>query len=301
MFALRIGVTLVTAVALLVACGGGGGGRSGGILFDAGSRTMSGNFIFVIQPDETGLKNLTPTAFSDSQAAWSPDGTKIAFAHSLQIFVMNADGTGLTDITPNPPTPIAQSEPAWSPDATKIAFTGSALGVIHTGGDIYVKNADGAGQHNLTANPANDNAPTWSPDGTKIAFESNRSGNTDIWVMNAADGSGLTNLTSHPASDTTPDWSPDGTKIAFVSNRPAFGETTRQQDVYVMDAGGGSLANLTRSVGEFDGEPTWSPDGSQLAFRSNRDGDHEIYVMNADGSGQRRLIHELVADGAPDW
>ena len=76
-----------------------------------------------------------------------------------------------------------------------------------SGIEIYVMNADGSGQTNLTNNSALDGGPSWSPDGSRIAFVSARDGNPEIYVMNA-DGSGLTRLTDNPALDIGPVWSP---------------------------------------------------------------------------------------------
>ena len=82
--------------------------------------------------------------------------------------------------------------------------------------EIYVMNADGANQINLTDNPAEDSRSSWSPDGSKILFDSDRNGDLEVYVMNA-DGSNQINLTNNPALDSSPSWSPDGTKIAFHS------------------------------------------------------------------------------------
>src|SRR5207248_3000848 len=104
--------------------------------------------------------------------------------------------------------------PSGRPAAGQIAFTSGRDG----NDEIYVMNADGSGQVNLTNNPALDQVPAWSPDGSKIAFTSGRDGNDEIYVMNA-DGSSQVNLTNTPGYDEVPLWSPDGTKIVFLSDR----------------------------------------------------------------------------------
>jgi Tol biopolymer transport system component len=179
----------------------------------------------------------------------------------------------------------------------KIAFASQRDAPPGTTSEIYVMNADGSGQTNISNNPATDSHPDWSPDGTKIAFGTNRDGNEEIYVMNA-DGSGQTRLTNTEpgVGDYYPDWSPDGTKITFMSTRDGNGE------IYVMNADGSNPTRLTNNPWE-DELPAWSPDGTKIAFGSNRDGDHagEIYVMNADGSNPTRLTTSPNFDGYPDW
>ncbi len=122
----------------------------------------------------------------------------------------------------------------------------------------------------------------------KIVFETTRDGNAEIYVMDA-NGGNLRNLTQHPARDFRADWSPDGKQIAFISNRSKNPEIlVGDDDIYVMDADGSNVRNLTQHPG-LDGSPDWSPDGKQILFLSNRDGGINTYVMDADGQNVRRL------------
>src|SRR5207302_22654 len=166
-------------------------------------------------------------------AAWSPDGTKIAFYYSPNvsiaaedIYVMNVDGSRVAELIRPTGTFFGRADPAWSRDGTRIAAA-EKVGrcdnprtcrfiFYHR---IAVMSADGAGVTNLTNNnSAYDASPAWSPDGTKIAFRSNRTGVFDLYVMNA-DGTGVTALTADSATEGRPAWSPDGTTIAFASDR----------------------------------------------------------------------------------
>jgi len=159
-----------------------------------------------------------------------------------EIYVMNPDGTGQTNLTRHP---AAESFAAWSPDGTKVAFRSNRDGNLA----IYIMDANGSNQTRLTTAAAADTHPCWSPDGRKIAFRSDRDGNPEIYVMDA-DGSNQTRLTFSPGYDTSPSWSPDGTKIAFDTTRDGNWE------IYVMDADGTNLRRLTTDPG-IDGRPAW--------------------------------------------
>lgn len=157
--------------------------------------------------------------------------------------------------------------------------------------EIYVMNADGSGQTNLTNNPATDDDPAFSPDGTRIAFVSLRNGNREIYLMNA-DGSNPINLTNNPADDIQPAFSPDGLQLAFASNRHG------NREIYVLNIDGTNLMRITNNPA-IDRAPAFSPDGTRIAFRSDRDGNDEIYLMNADGSNQTNLTNHPAFDFAP--
>jgi Tol biopolymer transport system component/predicted Ser/Thr protein kinase len=232
----------------------------------------------------TALVPLTPTPSP------TPYSGRIVFDSyrdgNLEIYVMNADGSGLKNLTNNP---AGDYVPSWSPDSTRIAFASKRDG----NHEIYVMNADGSGQTRLTDDPAEDYAPCWSLDSTHVAFQSDRDGDYEIYVMNA-DGSGQTRLTNNPANDHDPSWSPDCMHIAFYSDRDG------NQEIYVMNADGSGQTRLTNNPAD-DYYPSWSPDGTRIAFTSKRDGNREIYVMNVDGSEQTRLTNNLASDYYPSW
>src|SRR5207253_9544676 len=117
-------------------------------------------------------------------------------AQPLDIFVMNADGTNIVQLTKDT---TQERQPAWSPDGAKIAFASNREGKLH----IFTMNAaDGSGVTRLTTGVQTDAQPAWSPDGTKIAFATNRDINEEVYVMNA-DGTSPVNLTSNPDRKST--------------------------------------------------------------------------------------------------
>jgi Tol biopolymer transport system component len=178
---------------------------------------------------------------------------------------------------------------------TELARAGRIVFVSDRDGnhEIYVMNADGSEQRNLTMNSASDEHPCWSPDGSRIAFTSDRDGDFEIYTMNA-DGSGVNHLTRHAADDWGPSWSPDGTSIAFMSWRDGNNE------IYVIEVTDRKLRRLTSNPAE-DRWPSWSPDGSRIVFMSDREDSWDIYVMNSDGSGQTNLTRSTADDVYPSW
>jgi Tol biopolymer transport system component len=167
--------------------------------------------------------------------------------------------------------------------------------------DIYLIRTDGSERTQLTTAPGNDFTPAWSPDGRQIVFRTTRDGNDEIYVMNA-DGSNQTNLSRSSTQERSPDWSPDGQQIALASLQ---GEIL---DIFVLpihltktNGNQTDWTNLTGNSLGGDEYPAWSPDGTKIAFHSHRDGNWEIYVMNADGSEQTRLTHNPGEDTYPTW
>lgn len=136
--------------------------------------------------------------------------------------------------------------------------------------------------------------PAWSPDGESIAIRRNISGNNEIVLIDAADGSNPVNLTNHSSSDFEPDFSPDGSKIVFQRYSGSGSGIGLGNEVFIMAADGTDQTNLTDNSGSInDGRPSFSPDGSRIAFDSNRnDSLFEIYTMDPDGSDVVRLTDE---------
>ena len=163
--------------------------------------------IHVMNPDGSGQRSLTPDDLRAGFPAWSPDGKKLAFAsyQTFNIYVANADGSEARPITHAPPgaANVPTNAPAWSPDGKRILFD------TRWGGDwdIWVIDADGANQRQLTRVGANTARATWSSDGKSIAFHSTRDGPTEIYTMDG-DGSQVRRLTSNTGQGRAghPDW-----------------------------------------------------------------------------------------------
>ena len=239
---------------------------------------------------------------------------RIAFASGREIFLVNSDGSGLTQLT-HSDSGVYNFQPALSPDGTRVAFG-------RTGDDkpgIFILEVDGTGLRRLTTNHSGfDNEPAWSPDGSKIAFvrgfDTTSEGvanhtecGSEIYIVSVNDEAAEFNLTgsnlsSERGGGTDPSWSPDGTRIAFASNRGG------SYDIYSITVEGGAVEQLTKTTTQEEAEPAWSPDGKRIAYAGNYLGallycgfahtglgspsittGPDIYVMASDGSGQTRL------------
>jgi Tol biopolymer transport system component len=261
------------------------------------SRAGAHGGIYTMASDGSGSERLTIDP-GDSQPAWSPDASRIAFVRydegSQNIYVMNADGTRIRRLTSDG----ASGNPTWSPDGTRIAFQREADG----NADIYVMNADGSNVDRLTGDPLLEYTPAWSPDGTAIAFvgfEYTGAGPSPVRlsVMNL-DGSQSRQI--GPSDVAQPNWSHDGRSIAFVEAE------TGSISVINRDGSGlrrlVDLEELTHTRGNLTMSPAWSPDDSHIAFAS---GSHasstHIYVVREDGSDLRQLTDDPVSDASPDW
>lgn len=239
-------------------------------------------------------------------------------ASQSDIWMMNADGTGEpTNLTGTPDD--QEYAPELSPDGTKVAFISDRLAPSNEDGNYEIFTltlADGTVTQvtdTVAENPWDFIAsydPTWSPDGTQIAFSGYRQwSSSEIFTINA-DGTGDEQLLTDPldlAEKWGPDWSPDGTEILYTWGWDEFA-----QDLHVMDLGTGEVTNLTPEpdpeyqTSERHG--VWSPDGSRIAFRTDRHccGNYpnvnaEIYVMEYPSGILTRVTEQEAVDEDPAW
>ena len=215
-------------------------------------------------------------------------GCPVAFAEPAPPLASRAE--------PVPLSRIIDYEPAWSPDGAHIAFVSNRHGALK----IYRMRADGTEPRQLTTGADEDDAPAWSSDGSRIAFVATRDGNPEIYVMKA-DGTEQLRLTQDPGVDIHPAWSPDGSSILWNSSRNST--TTGDPEtfeLFTMRPDGSDVRQVTR--GGIATYASWSPDGSRLLFRKQlADGNSEIFVMAADGSGLTNLTRHPAFDGWPAW
>jgi Tol biopolymer transport system component len=217
------------------------------------------------------------------------------------LFTVGADGSGLSRLTG---LRGVEGDSSWSPDGSKVAFV-RARNPERGPYEIWVVNADGSGLVRLTRHRGFSIAPAWSQDGGKIVYatDAGRRRRLGLYVMNS-DGSGKQRLrTSRTRDYSDPSWSPDGAKVAFAILRPAETQRGFDSSIAVIDADdGGNLRRLTRRGGADELNPNWSPDGTDIAFERNRLFDvrqSDIWLMNSDGSGKRRITATRVYETNP--
>ena len=227
--------------------------------------------IWTMDVDGNGRKRLTDLKSLSNMPRWSPDGKKIAFISrvmaeggipSIQVFVMNSDGSGLQQLTTADILPsgsegraVWNSVPAWSPDSTKIIFSSNRDGDGRMP-VLYTMNTDGSDQKKFGLSTDVDGSqPDWSPVNNKIVWIRGSAAKLDIWVMDAGLPMPLLTakkLTDNIDNNTNPVWSPDGKQITYVS------DAGNNQDVYIMNADGSNVRRLTTDKAK-DGFPAWRP------------------------------------------
>ncbi len=253
--------------------------------------------LYVMDYDGHDPRKLTTTQSINLVPAWSPDARQIAFVSFMErnpdLFFLNVETGSLLRLKLPFTWRGSFNGGAWSAAGGLFAF-----GVSREGNsDIYLMNLDGTGLRPLTNHFAQDVAPSFSPDGRQVVFVSDRSGNPNLYVTDIR-GENVRRLTFEGKYNASPAWSPRGDRIAYAcqDDRGRF-------DICTIAPDGTGVTRLT-GQGNNDA-PSWSPDGRFIVFQSNRDGAYRLYVMNANGTGQRRIVSPggptPGEDTAPAW
>src|SRR6266545_4641752 len=283
----------------------GAGGKAGSVIYavDAARGAKSPLWSDGRNPDFPEFK-VDPRLVGDDYA-FSPDGSRVAFSHYVgqgaaseiknEIFVMNANGSGLTQVTHDD---AHAAFPSWSPDGTELVYTSyrgdnyvpGCLGSTLCPGDLYVIDVDGTKERRLTNDTGDESMPSWSPDGKTIAFQRRAALDAPgaLYAIQA-DATGMQEVSPGPGRWVLfPEWSPDGSEILFLA--ADFQETI---GVWIVGADGTDLRRLADTNADTTfGRPLWSPTGAHIAYANLASGESQLWVMNADGS-EPRLVAEL--------
>lgn len=238
---------------------------------------------------------LTNNIVADSNPAWSPNGSRLAFASQrtglVDIYLMNPDGTALQRLTTSA---AADFQPAWSPDGSRIAFVSARDG----NNEIYVMQADGSGQVRITDEGASDTEPVWAPSGDRILFVSTRAANGHPGVYDMAANGTDVRLVKVDAS--APSVSPAGDRVVFVNT------ASDSLPFTITDRAGVNISTIGETVmGNEPVSPAWGPDG-RIAFSvatpsgCTRLQCSSLSAVSSDGAGPN-FIGTLTDVTEPAW
>lgn len=278
-----------------------------------------GSEIALVRADGTGRRLLTHATnrrISSYGPAWSPDGKTIAFSRTdrpggeeaeTDIWLVNADGTGLRQVTR---MPGEEYSPRFSPSGDKLAFTGWAPSGSDVITSIYVLDLASGVVERVTSR-GDDEDPDWSPDGRHIVFARNTYG-----VGRDADQVVLRDLATRKEtvvsrSGYAPSWSPDGGLIAFLSTRDRFGaecygrgQCIFHPELYSVRADGRGLRRLTRTKAA-ESAATWTSDGRTIVYSRDARGQgahaHELFAIRRDGTCRVQITNSTRAALSPAW
>ena len=301
--AVLAGLAALMVAGVLAAAGSAGTGAGGKIVY-AGVDPRDGlSDVYAVKADGSAKTNLTDDEASrkDGSPELSRDGSRIVFVRNdvrigTRLMVVNANGSGLVDVTPTKFEAGGIAEPSWSPDGSQIVFSSNADGNF----ELYTLDLRTGLTTRLTQtlHPVQNLDPAWSPTGSAIAFSRNGLSATSraasLYELKLG-GTAAARLTKGAGidGDVDPAYSPDGRQIAFSSDRAG------NDDVYVLDRSSFAVARISAAK-DRDVEPSFAPDGSALVYVSDRSGTTELWVQSllTLTPGPASPV-QITSDGAP--
>ena len=278
--------------------------------------------VCIVRSDGTAVERVT-RRLPTSDAAWSPDGGRIAFTRNEDtgealkythddVFVMDADGSDVRQVTPDKEG-RSLSQPAWSPDGRQLVYVdggSTSSAVASRYGSLFVIEDDGSGDRRLTSSPDAD--PDWSPDGREVALVRGENlptlrANDDIWVLDLRTGTARQLTHTPPGTyEAAPAWSPDGAQIVF-SRRRRTSEFDGATSLHLINRDGTAERRILDYTlfGYSPYSLAWSPDGKTIAFEASTSiGCVSISLLDVVSGSIRPLTscsRPREATAAPDW
>ncbi len=267
--------------------------------------------IYLLDVDRRLSQQVTDGTQYERYPSWSPDGRYMVY-HSNQrgsydLYIYDTENEETQSLTPSVGSQAYnEAMPQWSPDGELIAYHSNETGTYN----LYLTDSEGSFSAQVSFNnrdTGNAIRLSWSPDGKRVVYASeNFMGGMNLWIADLAEV-----LSAHPSdplpgtpltdsefeNDWFPTWSPDGEQIMFVSSR------TGDQDIYIIDADGENLRNITDTPTVEETQPIWTPDG-RIVFAAASNRNYDLYIMDADGGNMRQLTfgaNDGVSSEAPSW
>lgn len=281
------------------------------MLYEAHDGTSHFPYLFAFDPRVSPVQATKVLPFAGArQVAASPDGSRIAFTCDVAICVADRDGTDIDILTDGDLD--YEDSPSWSPDGQRLVFRrweqgGSAEQVEQT--DLWVMNADGSGQVNLTNDAASQGDPAWSPvredAGTRIAYR--QVAWVDGYVTNRIftmrpDGTDRRAETPEAVNASEPAWTPDGTRLVYVQDG---GDAV--VDLWIVTVGQGNARALMAALPDEQRGPAVSPDGRHVLFTSSHEEVagvgffRQLFTVRIDGTGLMRRTGDAQDKEHPAW
>ncbi|MDD5012697.1 MAG: hypothetical protein PHQ66_03595 [Candidatus Nanoarchaeia archaeon] len=251
--------------------------------------------IAVMNEDGSNIQEITSSSLTKNYPRFSPDRDKIIFEQHERneggvdistLYTINLDGSGLTELVGS----SQATDPAWSINDEIVYVT--QWGAI----ELYITDINFSNKERLTATQISGFSPSFSPDGNEVVYAKYYLG--DLAKTNVTSKNETLLITGNDLfRHMDPEFSPNGDKITFssytyereyIDGGPSFRDSLVNADIYLYDNNSTNIQQLTFD-NYLERSPHFSKDGSKILFSSNADGTYQIYSVNVDGSGKKKL------------